>query len=157
MEIEVRRATKEDADRVAEFAMKLVEQHHDYDPERFARIASLDGMKWFYGGQTEAAQAAVLVAEIDGRIAGFAYVTYEERNYAELAESPAHLHDIYVEEAARHSGAGQALIGAAVEAARDFGASKLILSVAVKNQAARGFFEKYGFRPTMTEMTLNLG
>ena len=44
---------------------------------------------------------------------GFAYVTYEERNYAELAESPAHLHDIYVEESARRSGAGDALIDAA--------------------------------------------
>jgi GNAT superfamily N-acetyltransferase len=152
----VRRATREDAGIVAEFAMKLVEQHHEYDPGRFARIASLDGMKWFYGGQTDATNAAVLVAEIDSQLVGFAYVTYEERNYAELAETPAHLHDIYVEESARRSGAGQALIDAAVEVAKEFGASKLILSVAVKNAIGRAFFERCGFRPTMTEMTLHL-
>jgi GNAT superfamily N-acetyltransferase len=152
----VRRATKEDAAIVAEFAMKLVEQHHEYDPARFARMATADGMKWFYGGQTEATDAAVLVAEIDSRVVGFAYVAYEERNYAALAESPAYLHDIYVEEGARRSGAGHALIEAAVKTAKEFGASKLILSVAVKNTIGRDFFEKCGFRPTMTEMTLNL-
>jgi hypothetical protein len=81
----VRRATKDDAERVAEFAMKLVEQHHEYDPDRFARMASAEGMKWFYGGQTDATNAAVLVAEIDSKVVGFAYVSYEERNYAELA------------------------------------------------------------------------
>jgi GNAT superfamily N-acetyltransferase len=152
----VRRATKDDAARVAEFAIKLVEQHHEYDPERFALMASFDGMKWFYGEQTEAKDAAVLVAEIDSRVVGFAYVTYEERNYAELAESPAHLHDIYVEEGARRTGAGEALVDSAVEIAKEFGASKLILSVAVKNAVGHDFFEKCGFRPTMTEMTLNL-
>ena len=152
----VRRATKDDAERVAEFAMKLVEQHHEYDPDRFARMASAEGMKWFYGGQTDAMNAAVLVAEIDSKVVGFAYVSYEERNYAELAETPAHLHDIYVEEDARRSGAGKALVEAAVKVAKEFGASKLILSVAVKNTIGHEFFETCGFRPTMTEMTLNL-
>ena len=136
--------------------MKLMEQHHEYDPERFALMASVEGMKWFYSGQTEATDAAVLVAEIDSRVVGFAYVAYEERNYAALAESPAYLHDIYIEEGARRSGAGHALIDAAVKTAKEFGASKLLLSVAVKNAVAHDFFEKYGFRPTMTEMTLNL-
>jgi len=116
----VRRATKDDAPTIAEFAMKLVEQHRDYDPIRFAQIATLDGMQWFYGSQTEAKDAALLVAEINERIVGFAYIGYEERNYAELSVSTAKLHDIYVDEAARHSGAGKALIDASVEAAREF-------------------------------------
>ena len=97
-----------------------------------------------------------MVAERDGRVVGFAYVTYEERNYAELAVTAAHLHDIYVDEDARHSGAGQKLIEGAIEAGKQFGTSKLMLSVAVKNIFGREFFEKSGFRPTMTEMTLNL-
>ena len=154
MAVAVRRATKDDAEIVADFAMKLVEQHQVYDPLRFARIANLDGMKWFYGGQTDVKDAVVLVAELDGRIVGFAYVTYEEKNYAELALSAAHLHDIYVEEAVRHSGAGQKLIDGAVEAAKGFGASKLMLSVAEKNPTARSFFEQAGFQTTMHEMML---
>ena len=156
MSVVIRRATRDDSERVAEFAIKLVEQHHEYDPDRFALIASVEGMQWFYGGQVEAPNAAVLVAEIDRKIVGFAYVTYEERDYAALADTPAYLHDIYVDEGARHSGAGQALIDGSVKVAKEFGASKLILSVAVRNEVARHFFERSGFRPTMTEMTLNL-
>ena len=154
MAIAVRRATQDDVPRVAEFAMKLVEQHQAYDPIRFARIATLDGMKWFYGSQIEAKDAAVLVAELDGGIVGFVYIGYEEKNYAELAVSTARLHDIYVDEAARHSGAGKALIGATFEVAKEFGASKLMLSVAEKNKPAQEFFEKSGFRATMREMML---
>ena len=156
MAVLVRRATKDDAPTIAEFAMKLVEQHRDYDPIRFAQIATLDGMQWFYGSQTEAKDAALLVAEINERIVGFAYIGYEERNYAELSVSTAKLHDIYVDEAARHSAAGKALIDASVEAAREFGASKLMLSVAEKNEAAKAFFERSGFSVTMHEMMLRV-
>lgn len=154
MAVVVRRATRDDSEIVADYAMKLVEQHQGYDPLRFARIATADGMKWFYSGQTEAKDAVVLVAELEGHVVGFAYVTYEEKNYAELAVSAAHLHDIYVDSDARRSGAGQKLIDAAVDAAKEFGATKLMLSVAAKNQVAQRFFERAGFETTMHEMML---
>jgi GNAT superfamily N-acetyltransferase len=156
MSLTVRRAEPGDADRVAEFAMKLVEQHVAYDEARFARLATLEGMASFYGGQLGIENAAVIVAEIDKSVVGFAYVTYDERNYVDLAVSAASLHDVYVDESARHSGAGKALIAAAIDFARQHGASKLMLNVAVKNVEANEFFGKCGFRPTMTEMTLKL-
>ncbi|MEP7147724.1 MAG: GNAT family N-acetyltransferase [Acidobacteriota bacterium] len=122
----VRKATKGDAEVVAEFAMKLVEQHRSYDPVRFAPLGSLEGMSRFYGSQTEAKNAAVLVTELEGRIAGFACVTYVETDYLDLAVSAAQLEDIYVDESARHSGAGNALIEAVVGVAKEFEASKLL-------------------------------
>ena len=75
MSVNVRRAEKSDAPAIAEMAMKLVEQHVDYDPVRFARIATLDGMQWFYGGQTDAEDAKVFVAEIENKVVGFAYLS----------------------------------------------------------------------------------
>lgn len=157
MSLKVRRATSGDADRIAQFAMKLVEQHVAYDELRFARVATLDGMAWFYGGQTDVRNAAVFVAELDQKVVGFAYMTFEEKSYVDLAISVASLHDIYVEEAARHTGAGRALMDASVQWATQIGASKLMLHVAVKNRNGSGFFEEYGFRPTMTEMMLPVG
>ena len=156
MSLTIRRARPGDEDRIAEFAMKLVEQHVAYDALRFARIATLDGMKWFYGGQMDAEDAVVLVAEMTGEVVGFAYMTYEAKNYADLAVSVARLHDIYVDTEVRKSGAGQKLIQAAGMAAKQFGATKLMLSVAAKNPTAQRFFEVAGFETTMHEMMLRL-
>src|SRR5688572_14849838 len=157
MPVAIRRATKDDASDVAEYAMKLVEQHIDYDPKRFSPIATLEGMTWFYGTQTEAENAAVFVAENEGRIAGFAYVGYEEISYEDLATNSAWVHDIYIDPAARHSGAGQALMDAAVGFAKERGATKLLLWTAESNVEARRFFEQSGFAATMREMMLELG
>jgi len=156
MPVVVRRATKDDASIIAKFAMALVEQHIGYDPVRFARIATEEGMAWFYGGQIEAGDTAVLAAEVDGLLAGFAYVTFETKNYAELSVFTARLQDIYVDERFLSGGAGRALVDAAKSEAKRFGAKKLILSVAAQNAAARGFFEKFGFRTTMFEMMAEL-
>ena len=156
MGVIVRRAARGDARTIAEFAYKLVEQHRSYDPVRFSRLGDVDGMAWFYGGQTEAEDAAVLVAEFDGEVVGFAYLEYQSRNYVDLAESSVRLHDIFVDERGRGSGAGKKLIEAAIEESKRFKAAKILLSVAAKNTFAREFFEHRGFRTTMYEMMLEL-
>jgi GNAT superfamily N-acetyltransferase len=156
MAITVRRATRDDARTIAEFAFKLVEQHRQYDPVRFAKLGDLEGMAWFYGGQTEAEDAVVLVVEIDDRVVGFAYLEYQSRNYMELSAASVRLQDIFVEEAARGTGAGRELIEAAVEESKGFEAAKVLLSVAAKNTFAQEFFKHQGFRTTMLEMMLEL-
>ena len=96
MTVIVRRATKDDARTIAEFALKLFIQHKDYDSKRFTQIATRDGAEWFYGNQTQASDARILVAEIKGKFVGFAYIQYEAINYADLLENAAWLHDIYI-------------------------------------------------------------
>jgi GNAT superfamily N-acetyltransferase len=154
MAVGIRRATKDDADIIAGFAIKLVEQHVNYDAVRFSRIGSLDGMADFYRGQTQAGNAAVLVAEVQGEIVGFAYMQYEPIIYAELATKAAWLHDIFVEPAARGLGAGRKLIESVVAEAKRLGAGKILLSVAADNSVAGDFFLRSGFRTTMHEMML---
>lgn len=156
MEVHVRRAEKNDAPAIAEMALKLVEQHVGYDPVRFARIATLDGMTWFYGSQTDAEDARILVAEVEDQIVGFAYLSFEEKNYVDLSALSAKLHDIYIEEDSRGSSTGAKLIEVAIAEAKDLGATKILLSVAAKNVSAQKFFEKQGFRTTMLEKMLKL-
>ena len=154
MAVEVRRAGREDARKIAEFSVALAEQHFDYDQVRFTRLITRERAAAYYGGRAEADNAAVLVAEFDGRIVGFAYMEYEPVLYAELATKVAWLHDIYVEPEARKSGAGCALLDAVKAEARRQGANKVLLSVAEKNENGQRFFEQYGFRQTMREMML---
>lgn len=156
MAVTVRRARPEDAERIAEFALSLFAQHRGYDPGRFADLGDIEGAKWFYGGCIGAADAAILIVENDVRPVGYAYLQYEEQNYADLLESVAWLHDIYLDEAARGIGAGGALMEAAVQAARDLGADKVVLHVAAQNAVGQEFFELAGFRTTMFEMMLEI-
>jgi GNAT superfamily N-acetyltransferase len=152
----IRRAREGDERRVAEFAIRLFDQHVEYDAERFSTFANVEGAARFYRSRFDTADSAVVVAEIENEIVGFAYIERDPLNYAELLENGAWLHDIYVDERARTEGVGKALINAAAEAAKQMGAEKLLLTVAAKNSAAQKVFEKAGFRPTMMEMTLNL-
>src|SRR2546429_37614 len=101
MAVKVRRATKQDAAKIADFSVALAEQHVEYDSTRFSGLITRDGAARFYGSQAESDDAAVLVAELDGEIIGFAYLHYEPVLYAELAVKAAWLHDIYVAKAAR--------------------------------------------------------
>ena len=152
MAVAVRRAAKEDAAKIAEFAVALAEQHYAYDQRRFTRLITRDGAGAYYGGRIEAESAALFVAELNGRVVGFAYMEYEPVLYAELATRVAWLHDIYVEPDARHSGAGRELIDAVNAEAKRQGADKVLLSVSVKNAEGQLFFEQNGFSTTMHEM-----
>lgn len=156
MAVAVRRATKKDARTVAEFAIKLFAQHRQYDSHRFAEIASIAGAEQFYASQTEAENAVVLVAELENKIVGFAYLQYEALDYSNLLENAARLHDLYVDESVRGQNAGTLLIEKSIEIAKQFGADKLMLSVAAKNIYAKDFFERGGFKETMVEMMLSL-
>lgn len=156
MAVAVRRATKQDARTVAEFAIKLFAQHRKYNSRRFAEVASLEGAERFYSSQSEAKDAAVLVAELENKIVGFAYLQFEALDYANLLENAAWLHDIYVDEKARGFNAGKILIAEAVKTAKSLGADKLMLMAASQNEYAKQFFERQGFETTMVEMMLDL-
>jgi GNAT superfamily N-acetyltransferase len=156
MSVVVRRARPEDASVIAVLALKLFAQHRDYDPERFADLSYVKGAETFYAGRMAAADAAVFVAERDGKVIGFAYMQYEAIDYVQLLENALWLHDLYVDDDARGTGAGKALIDAAKAAGRSLGADKLVLTVAAKNEHAREFFTRSGLRETMVEMTIGL-
>ncbi|HQU84090.1 MAG TPA: GNAT family N-acetyltransferase [Pyrinomonadaceae bacterium] len=156
MSVVVRRANSDDALKVGELAYKLAVQHRNYDAKRFSVFAKPAQMAQVYGRQTQAKDAAVLVAELEKEIVGFAYLEFEAINYAGLLENAVWLHDIYIEEAARGKNVGKLLIEFSAETAKKLGANKLMLSVAAKNEFARNFFENQGFKPTMVEMMLDL-
>lgn len=155
MAVTVRRATRADAAKVAEFSVKLAKLHVDWDAKRFTQIIG-EGATRYYGDRAEAENAAIFVAEDDENVVGFAYMEYEPVLYAELATRVAWLHDIYVVPNARQAGAGKALIAVVKDEAKRLGANKVLLSVAHGNSHGQKLFERNGFRTTMLEMMLEI-
>jgi GNAT superfamily N-acetyltransferase len=87
----------------------------------------------------------VLLAETAGRPCGLATL-FEA--YSSWRGAPTlMIHDLFVEEAGRGSGAGRALVAAAASVALQRGCCRLDVNVLAWNTPARGFYEKLGFDP----------
>lgn len=100
-------------------------------PERFARA--------------RAADAQLLVAELDGELVGCCFVgparhIPDEWELSRLAVVPE----------ARHRGVGVLLVRAAVARAADAGAPRLGLSIVAANRRLAAWYESLGFRRTGT-------
>lgn len=156
MAVTVRRATRADAAKIAEFSVALAGLHTKWDGKRFTKVVSIEGAIHWYGDRSEAETAGVFVAEDDGKVIGFAYFEYEPVLYTELATKVAWLDDIYVESDAQRAGTGRMLLAAVKEAARHLGANKILLSVAARNSVGQRFFRRNGFETTMLEMMLEI-
>ena len=63
---------------------------------------------------------------------------------------------MFVDDAARGRGIGEALVREGMRRLKDKGAPRVVLLTAVQNQAAQRLFARAGFRTTMLEMTAEL-
>lgn len=154
----VRRATPADLQRIGSLGALLVKEHYDFDPQRFlaARPGTAEGYASFMRTQLEDADAAVLVADDNGDVIGYAFATIEGYDYMALRGPAGVLHDVIVDTEHRGQGVGRLLLNAAVEFFRSHGAPRVVLSTAARNEAAQRLFASIGFRQTMIEMTLEL-
>jgi ribosomal protein S18 acetylase RimI-like enzyme len=153
----VRDAREDDLDDVSKLAARLVRLHHAFDPQRFFLQEPVEeGYRWWLGRELSNKSAIVLVATLDERVAGYLYATIEARDWNLLLDKHAGLHDIYVDDALRAKGVGEALMRAAIERFEERGVPRVVLMSATKNEAAQRLFARVGFRPTMVEMTREL-
>lgn len=153
----VRRMTAADLPAVGAMAGKLVQAHHEFDRRRFMNPTDIEsGYVAWLASQLGVENAILLVAEDGKGIAGYVYASLQPRSYDLLLDACANIHDVYVEERARHGGVAEALLREALREASALGAPRAVLVTAVQNQGARRLFERIGFRPTMLEMTCEL-
>ena len=154
----IRHATPADLPSIGRLGALLVEEHHDFDPRRFlaARAGTPEGYASFMGTQLEDSDKAVLVAEDNGEVVGYAYAAVEGYDYMALRGPAGVLHDIIVDPEHRGRGVGHLLIDAALEFLRSRGVPRVVLSTAEQNETAQRLFARMGFRRTMIEMTREL-
>jgi GNAT superfamily N-acetyltransferase len=156
--VAVRRATDADLPAVGELGAQLLRVHYEFDHHRFMRpgAGAEEGYAWFLGTQLTDEDAIVLVAERDGGIVGYLYAAIEPRNWKELRDEAAFVHDILVSEGQRRAGVAEALMAEALAWAHTRGVPRVMLWTASPNAHARRLFERLGFRSTMIEMTREL-
>ncbi|HXW04253.1 MAG TPA: GNAT family N-acetyltransferase [Vicinamibacterales bacterium] len=153
----IREATRADLPALGRLGAQMVEAHYAFDRERFMHPAGIeDGYARFLGTQLSNPDAILLVAEVDGRVAGYVYAAVEAQSWQELRDEAGYIHDVVVDDPARGLGIGAALVDAAVAWLRDRGMLRVLLWTAALNTRARDLFARLGFRNTMVEMTREL-
>jgi ribosomal protein S18 acetylase RimI-like enzyme len=149
----IREMRAEDLDATSRLAAMLVRQHHAFDAKRFMLIEPVEhGYRWFLGTQLGEPDVLLLVAEVDGAIAGYLYGAVEERDWAMLLDAHGAIHDLFVDEAFRGLGVGHGLLTEGLRRL-DERAPRVVLYSASANVAAQRLFARVGFRNTMVEMT----
>jgi GNAT superfamily N-acetyltransferase len=97
----------------------------------------------------------LLVAEVEGRLVGTCALTFIP-NVSHGGRPWCVLENMVVDESARRSGAGTALVAHAVELARARGCYKLSLTSNLKRAEAHVFYERRGFSHTHRGFTIYL-
>lgn len=153
----IRQATINDHQGVIKYALKLVHQHHNFNPLRFVEFENHEQQLFdFFAAEIVNPKAVVLVVEVENKIVGYSFTRLEESSLVDIAPESVWLHDIYIDESVRGLGAGKLLLNASIDAAKKLGSRILILQVAAQNEFAKKLFEANGFKVATYEMMMNL-
>jgi ribosomal protein S18 acetylase RimI-like enzyme len=136
--VSIRPAVPADAPTIVQLVRELAE--YEREPLANVRITETDVLRDGFGPER---RFECLLAEIDGRAAGFALFLHNYSTW--LGRAGIHVEDIYVSEWARGSGLGRRLLAAVAAAARARGCRRVDLSVLHWNPA-RAFYERIGFK-----------
>jgi ribosomal protein S18 acetylase RimI-like enzyme len=154
--LKIRSATSADRDALGRYGGALMRQHHAADPQRFIQVEHPEaGYGRYLVSILADPESLVMVAEDTGRVIGYVYADIEGTSWKDLRGPCGYVHDVYVDESARHLGAGRALMRAAIDWIHSKGRTQVVLLTKTANEHAQHLFTALGFRSTMIEMTLD--
>lgn len=154
----IRPAIPSDQDSLGRYGAELMRQHHASDTSRFILTQHPEaGYGRFLVSQIDDPECLVLVAEDAGRVLGYVYASLEGTSWRDLRGPCGFVHDVYVDEGARHRRIGRDLVVAAMKWIRSHDMRQVVLWSKTRNVSAQRLFASLGFRETMIEMTCDLG
>src|SRR5579883_1174065 len=157
MTVIVRLATSEDIPAIVPIACESQNKHAQAYPDLFRPDTpgfTVEYMQSLLEDDTR----AIYVAELDGRIIGYALLRMSTLTFLEVfyPRRVAHIHDIAVSEACQRQGVGRMLFEHCTEWARDHHADNLELTVWEFNTQALAFYERLGMQTQNRTMSLPL-
>ncbi len=148
-QVRIRWAKETDAAKIVYFIRELA--RFEREPPERVKITEADVRRDGFGPRR---RFETLIAELDSQAQGFALFF---PNYSTWEGKPGlYLEDIFVEESARKTGLGRALIAALAAVAKSRGCVRIDLSVLEWNPA-RSFYRRLGFRHVDVWQTFRLG
>ena len=156
--MQIRPATPGDVTAVLPMVRKLADLHREWDPDKYSFLDEVERMYdgWLRKRATDA-RSVFLVADREGRgpVAFLIGTAEREIPIYKLTEF-GFVHDLWVEPEYRNEGIARQLVMQAIEAFTVMGMRQIRLDTAAKNDVARKLFERCGFRPSVTEMLIEV-
>ena len=153
----IRDAMPDDVSHVLPMVERICALHESWDSAKYGFLPNIAQMyRGWLASRANDPRSVFLVAEREIAIVAFLVATVErEIPIYRLAEF-GFIHDVWVEPAYRNEGVARQMTMLAIERFRAMGVKQIRLDTAAKNDAARGLFASCGFRPSVTEMLLEL-
>ena len=155
MRMIIRKATVDDIESLRPLYLELEKDGVRFQPEHFV-IGYRDDN--FFENIFESDNQDILVADIDGKVVGFAHVVIlEQKRVACLKqERVVYLQDLDVSEELRSGGIGAKLIDACKEYGKAKGADFMRTQVFPQNVRGMQFYERQGFSEKMKTIEVYL-
>ena len=153
----IRLAKPEDYEAASAIAAEGQAIHAEALPHIFARTDGALPQEYFES-LLESETRRMLVAELDGRVVGYAVIERKEAPPYEafVSRRVAYILDFGVAESHQRQGIGRRLFQACVLWAKDHGASAVELNVFAFNERAIRFYESLGMETLSLRMTMKL-
>jgi len=153
----IRPATPADVPAVLPMVAKLAALHESWEPAKYAYKPGVEELyrSWLRSRATDE-RSVFLLAERAGRMVGFLVATIEREIPIYRLDEYGFIHDVWVEPEYRNEGIARQMTMLAIEKFREMGVKQIRLDTAGPNDPARGLFASCGFRPSTTEMLLEL-
>lgn len=153
--IQIRYAGPDDIGPILAMQKQIHAEHLAWDAARWGVVQPIEPAYRAWLGELVSASGSglVLVAVSGVQIAGYLIAEVEEESTRHWSPRAVYLHDLFVDPSSRRSGVARQLMDAFIEwtnAHQPWLAIRLI--TATKNDAARAFFARFGFRPCAVEM-----
>lgn len=149
MQTKIRAAVPSDLDAVLSLLRELDEAHVALEPSLLQPFSEPPRPSDWLLTRFADPQEACFVAEVSGRVVGFVWSKAQSPPaIPAFIQKPLQIvGDVVVQASLRGRGIGRALVEHALDWGRARGLTQVQLTVFAQNSAARGFYEKLGFRP----------
>src|SRR5688500_14522356 len=161
--MQIRPATPADVPAVLPMVAKIAALHERWDAAKYGyRAEPAEMYRGWLTSRARDPRSVFLVAQRDAILTdvpflvGFLVATVEREIPIYRIEEYGFVHDLWVDEPYRHEGIGRQMLMLAVERFKELGVSQVRADTAAGNEAARGLMRSCGFRPSTTEMLLEL-
>ena len=153
----IRPAMPDDVPHVLPMVERIAALHESWDSAKYGFLPDVAQMyRGWLTSRANDARSVFLVAERQGAIVAFLVGTVEREIPIYRLSEFGFIHDVWVERDYRNEGVARQMTMLAIERFREMGVKQVRLDTAARNDAARGLFASCGFRPSVTEMLLEI-